>query len=137
VAKINKNIKGKRARIKKKKIRVSFNEAVVHIYSSFNNTVITLTDKSGNVLFWSSGGKIGYKGSKKSTPFAAQLAGEEVAKSALEMGVTKVQVIVKGPGGGRESAIRSLNGNGLEITLIEDATPLPHNGCRPRKARRV
>ncbi len=122
---------------KKKRVRLSFNEGVAHIHSSFNNTIVSLTDKAGNILTWSSGGKIGYKGSKKSTPFAAQLAGEEVAAAALEMGVNKVKVVVKGPGGGRESAIRALNGNGLEITMIEDKTPIPHNGCRPRKTRRV
>ncbi|MCK5052265.1 MAG: 30S ribosomal protein S11 [Candidatus Cloacimonetes bacterium] len=122
---------------KKKRVRLSYNEGVAHIHSSFNNTIVSLTDKAGNLLTWSSGGKIGYKGSKKSTPFAAQLAAEEVAAAALEMGVNKVKVIVKGPGGGRESAIRALNANGLEITLIEDKTPIPHNGCRPRKTRRV
>ena len=122
---------------KKKKVRLSYNEGVAHIHSSFNNTIVSLTDKAGNLLTWSSGGKIGYKGSKKSTPFAAQLAAEEVATAALEMGVNKVKVIVKGPGGGRESAIRALNANGIEITLIEDKTPIPHNGCRPRKTRRV
>jgi len=122
---------------KKKRVRLSFNEGVAHIHSSFNNTIVSLTDKAGNILTWSSGGKIGYKGSKKSTPFAAQLAAEEVAAAAIEMGVNKVKVIVKGPGGGRESAIRALNANGLEITLIEDKTPIPHNGCRPRKTRRV
>ena len=122
---------------KKKKVRLSYNEGVAHIHSSFNNTIVSLTDKAGNLLTWSSGGKIGYKGSKKSTPFAAQLAAEEVAAAAIEMGVNKVKVIVKGPGGGRESAIRALNANGIEITLIEDKTPIPHNGCRPRKTRRV
>ncbi|MEA2096636.1 MAG: 30S ribosomal protein S11 [Candidatus Cloacimonadota bacterium] len=122
---------------KKKKVRLSYNEGVAHIHSSFNNTIVSLTDKAGNLLTWSSGGKIGYKGSKKSTPFAAQLAAEEVATAALEMGVNKVKVVVKGPGGGRESAIRALNANGIEITLIEDKTPIPHNGCRPRKTRRV
>lgn len=122
---------------KKKRVRLSFNEGVAHIHSSFNNTIVSLTDKAGNILTWSSGGKIGYKGSKKSTPFAAQLAGEEVAAAALEMGVNKVKVVVRGPGGGRESAIRALNGNGIEITMIEDKTPIPHNGCRPRKTRRV
>jgi len=122
---------------KKKRVRLSYNEGVAHIHSSFNNTIVSLTDKAGNLLTWSSGGKIGYKGSKKSTPFAAQLAAEEVAAAAIEMGVNKVKVIVKGPGGGRESAIRALNANGLEITLIEDKTPIPHNGCRPRKTRRV
>jgi small subunit ribosomal protein S11 len=122
---------------KKKRVRLSFNEGVAHIHSSFNNTIVSLTDKAGNILTWSSGGKIGYKGSKKSTPFAAQLAAEEVAAAALEMGVNKVKVVVKGPGGGRESAIRALNSNGIEITMIEDKTPIPHNGCRPRKTRRV
>jgi len=122
---------------KKKRVRLSYNEGVAHIHSSFNNTIVSLTDKAGNILSWSSGGKIGYKGSKKSTPFAAQLAAEEVAAAAAEMGVNKVKVIVRGPGSGRESAIRALNTNGLEITLIEDRTPIPHNGCRPRKTRRV
>ncbi len=122
---------------KKKRVRLSSNEGVAHIHSSFNNTIVSLTDKAGNILSWSSGGKIGYKGSKKSTPFAAQLAAEEVAAAAAQMGVNKVKVIVRGPGGGRESAIRALNANGLEITLIEDRTPIPHNGCRPRKTRRV
>ena len=122
---------------KKKRVRLSYNEGVAHIHSSFNNTIVSLTDKAGNLLTWSSGGKIGYKGSKKSTPFAAQLAAEEVAAAAIEMGVNKVKVIVKGPGGGRESAIRALNANGIEITLIEDKTPIPHNGCRPPKKRRV
>ncbi len=129
-----KNVK---TRVKKKRVRLSFNEGVAHIHSSFNNTIVSLTDKAGNVLSWSSGGKIGYKGSKKSTPFAAQLAAEEVAKAALEMGINKVQVVVKGPGGGRESAIRALDSNGLQITMITDTTPIPHNGCRPRKTRRI
>lgn len=122
---------------KKKKVRLTFNEGIAHIHSSFNNTIVSLTDKAGNMLTWSSGGKIGYKGSKKSTPFAAQLAAEEVAKKALEMGINKVKVLVKGPGGGRESAIRSLDANGLQITMITDTTPIPHNGCRPRKTRRI
>ncbi len=122
---------------KKKKVRLTFNEGIAHIHSSFNNTIVSLTDKAGNMLTWSSGGKIGYKGSKKSTPFAAQLAAEEVAKKALEMGINKVMVLVKGPGGGRESAIRSLDANGLQITMITDTTPIPHNGCRPRKTRRI
>jgi len=126
-----------KTRTKKKRVRLSFNEGVAHIHSSFNNTIVSLTDKAGNVLTWSSGGKIGYKGSKKSTPFAAQLAAEEVAKSALDMGINKVQVVVTGPGGGRESAIRSLDSNGLQITMITDTTPIPHNGCRPRKTRRI
>ena len=122
---------------KKKKVRLTFNEGIAHIHSSFNNTIVSLTDKAGNILTWSSGGKIGYKGSKKSTPFAAQLAAEEVAKKAIEMGINKVKVLVKGPGGGRESAIRSLDANGLQITMITDTTPIPHNGCRPRKTRRI
>ncbi len=122
---------------KKKKVRLTFNEGVAHIHSSFNNTIVSLTDKAGNMLTWSSGGKIGYKGSKKSTPFAAQLAAEEVAKKAIDMGINKVKVLVKGPGGGRESAIRSLDANGLQITMITDTTPIPHNGCRPRKTRRI
>ena len=122
---------------KKKKVRLTFNEGIAHIHSSFNNTIVSLTDKAGNMLTWSSGGKIGYKGSKKSTPFAAQLAAEEVAKKALEMGINKVKVLVKGPGGGRESAIRSLDANGLQIIMITDTTPIPHNGCRPRKTRRI
>jgi small subunit ribosomal protein S11 len=127
----------KRARTKKKRIRVSFNEGVAHIHATFNNTIVSLTDKTGNMITWSSGGKIGYKGSRKSTPFAAQLAAEEVAKAALEIGINKVQVVVKGPGSGRESAIRSLDANGLTVTMITDTTPIPHNGCRPRKVRRI
>jgi small subunit ribosomal protein S11 len=124
-------------RVKKKRVRLSYNEGTAYIHSSFNNTIVTITDRAGNALTWSSGGKIGYKGSKKSTPFAAQLAAEEVAKAALDMGINKVNVIVKGPGGGRESAIRSLDANGLQVTMISDATPIPHNGCRPRKTRRI
>ncbi|MCD6180887.1 MAG: 30S ribosomal protein S11 [Candidatus Cloacimonetes bacterium] len=126
-----------KTRVKKKRVRLAFNEGVAHVHSSFNNTIITLSDKAGNVLTWSSGGKIGYKGSKKSTPFAAQVAGEEVAKKALDMGITRVRVIVRGPGGGRESALRAMNATGLQITSITDATPIPHNGCRPRKTRRI
>ena len=122
---------------KKKRVRLSFNEGIANIHSSFNNTIVSLSDKAGNTLTWSSGGKIGYKGSKKSTPFAAQLAAEEVAKTALEMGINKVRVIVKGPGGGREAAIRALDANGLQVTMIKDVTPIPHNGCRPRKTRRI
>ncbi len=112
-------------------------EGIVHIRATFNNTIINITDKDGNTVCWGTPGKSGFKGSRKSTPFAAQLAAEEVAKSALEMGITKVAVIVNGPGGGRESAVRALDGNGLRITMITDVTPIPHNGCRPRKTRRV
>ncbi|MBM3319817.1 MAG: 30S ribosomal protein S11 [Candidatus Eisenbacteria bacterium] len=108
-----------------------------HIQSTFNNTIVTITDSKGNVVSWSSAGRIGFKGSKKSTPFAAQLAAEESAKVALSMGLRKVEVLVKGPGAGREAAIRSLQAAGLDISSIRDVTPIPHNGCRPPKRRRV
>ncbi|MGI6197891.1 MAG: 30S ribosomal protein S11 [Candidatus Cloacimonadaceae bacterium] len=127
----------KKTRVKKRRVRLAFDEGIVFVHSSFNNTIITLTDRAGNVLAWSSGGKIGYKGSRKSTPFAAQMAAGEVAKVGAEMGITKVGVIVKGPGGGRESSIRALNAAGLKVTMIKDATPIPHNGCRPPKTRRI
>jgi len=127
----------KAARLKKKRVRLAFDEGVAHIHSSFNNTIVNITDKAGNVLVWSSGGKNGYKGSRKSTPFAAQLAAEEVAKAAIDMGIARVAVIVKGPGGGRESAIRAMNAAGLRVTSIKDTTPIPHNGCRPPKTRRI
>lgn len=126
-----------RRKMRKKKVRVAFDEGVAHIHSSFNNTVVSLTDKGGNAITWSSGGKIGYKGSKKSTPFAAQLAATEVAEYALEIGINKVSAIIKGPGSGREAAVRALNAAGLKILAIKDATPLPHNGCRPPKMRRI
>ena len=112
-------------------------KGVAHIKASFNNTVITITDKTGGALCWASAGMIGYKGSRKSTPFAAQRAAEELAIKARKMGIRELDVRVKGPGGGRESAIRALKAGGLEIRSIEDVTPLPHNGCRPRKKRRV
>jgi len=121
----------------KKKIRRSVTKAIAHIKATFNNTIITITDTSGEVLCWSSAGTIGYKGSRKSTPFAAQRAAERCAELAQKYGVKEVEVRVKGPGGGRESAIRSLQAAGLEIRAIEDVTPLPHNGCRPSKRRRV
>jgi small subunit ribosomal protein S11 len=108
-----------------------------HIKTSFNNTIVSLTDKDGNVIAWESAGSAGFKGSRKSTPFAAQLAAERCAEKALKMGMKEVEVRVKGPGSGRESAIRSLQAAGLKIRAIEDVTPLPHNGCRPRKRRRV
>lgn len=127
----------RKTRIKKKRVRLSINEGLVFVHSSFNNTIVSLTDRSGNVLAWSSGGKIGYKGSRKSTPFAAQMAATEVAKIGMEMGIQKVGVIVKGPGGGRESSIRALNAAGIKVTMIKDATPIPHNGCRPPKTRRI
>lgn len=122
---------------KKKKVRRSVDKGQAHIRSTFNNTIITLTDMEGNVLSWSSGGNVGYKGSRKSTPFAAQLAAETAAKEAMEHGLREVEVFVKGPGAGRESAIRSLQSAGLEVSLIKDETPIPHNGCRPPKRRRV
>ncbi len=127
----------KKTRVKKKRVRLAFDEGLIFVHSSFNNTIVSLTDKSGNVLAWSSGGKIGYKGSRKSTPFAAQLAAGEVAKAGQEMGITKVGMIVKGPGGGRESAIRAVNAAGIRVTMIKDETPIPHNGCRPPKTRRI
>jgi small subunit ribosomal protein S11 len=110
---------------------------VAHIKATFNNTIITLTDKDGNVIAWASTGKVAFTGSKKSTPFAAQVAAEAAAKEAIAMGLRRVEVWVKGPGVGREAAVRSLQGAGLEISAIRDVTPIPHNGCRPPKRRRV
>ena len=108
-----------------------------HIKSTFNNTIVSITDVSGNVISWSSSGTCGFKGSRKSTPFAAQLAAEDAAKKAMDHGMRSISVYVKGPGSGRESALRALNAAGFKITLIRDVTPVPHNGCRPRKRRRV
>lgn len=127
--------KGEKKKARKKE-KVDAN-GVAHIKASFNNTIITLTDVYGNVIAWSSSGRVGFKGSRKSTPYASQQAGAEVAKKAMDMGLEKVSVEVKGPGSGRESAIRSLAAAGLEITSIRDVTPLPHNGCRPKKKRRI
>jgi small subunit ribosomal protein S11 len=110
---------------------------VAHIHASFNNTIVTITDTSGNVITWSSSGSKGFKGSRKSTPFASQLAAEAAAKKAMENGMRQVEVYVKGPGTGRESAIRAIQAAGLEIVAIKDVTPIPHNGCRPPKRRRV
>ena len=121
----------------KKKERKNVTYGMAHIKSSFNNTIITFTDLQGNTLSWASSGNVGFKGSRKSTPFAAQLAAEAAARRAMEHGVRKVDVSVKGPGSGRESAIRALQAIGLEISSIKDVTPVPHNGCRPRKKRRV
>jgi small subunit ribosomal protein S11 len=126
----------KRSRTKKKSRKVDAN-GVAHIRASFNNTIITLTDQKGNTISWASSGKMGLKGSKKSTPFAAQLAGSACGKEAMDMGLRKVEVWVNGPGNGRESAIRALSSVGLEVTSIRDVTPIPHNGCRPPKRRRV
>ena len=122
---------------KKSKIKKKFSSGVAHIVSSFNNTIITITDEKGNALAWSSSGHKGFKGSRKSTPFAAQLAAEEAGKKAMENGMKNVEVIIKGPGSGRESAIRALGSSGLNVTIIKDITPIPHNGCRPPKKRRV
>lgn len=127
----------RKTRTKRRRIRLSFDEGIVFVHSSFNNTIVSLADRSGNILTWSSGGRVGYKGSRKATPFAAQLAATEVSKAGMEMGITRVGVIVKGPGSGRESAIRAVNASGLKVTMIKDATPIPHNGCRPPKTRRI
>jgi small subunit ribosomal protein S11 len=126
----------KKKRTKKSKRRVDA-LGVAHIRATFNNTIIALTDASGGVISWASAGRSGFKGSKKSTPFAAQVAAETAAREAMEMGLRKVEVWVKGPGSGREASIRSLAAAGLEITSIRDVTPIPHNGCRPPKRRRV
>jgi small subunit ribosomal protein S11 len=121
----------------KKKIKKNIPVGGVYIQSSFNNTIITITDPRGNVVSWSSGGVVGFKGSRKSTPFAAQLAAENAAKKAIENGMRTVDVYVKGPGAGREAALRALQSSGLKVHLIKDVTPIPHNGCRPPKRRRV
>ena len=120
-----------------KKAKRNVPRAIVHVQASFNNTIVTVADPSGETLCWDSAGTIGFKGSRKSTPFAAQKAAEKVAEKAMKMGVREVEVLVKGPGAGRESAIRALSASGLKIRAIEDVTPIPHNGCRPRKRRRV
>ena len=121
----------------KKKVKKNILNGVVHIQSSFNNTIITITDPMGNVISWSTAGMNGFKGSRKSTPFAAQLASEDAAKKAREHGLKNVEVYVKGPGPGRESAVKSLQASGLTVTMIKDVTPVPHNGCKPPKRRRV
>jgi len=122
---------------RRKKITRNLEKGQAHIKSTFNNTIISITDMEGNVVAWSSAGKVGYEGSRKSTPFAAQIAAEDVAEEVEEMGLKDIQIFVKGPGSGRESAIRSLQSAGLNISLIKDITPIPHNGCRPPKRRRV
>jgi small subunit ribosomal protein S11 len=122
---------------KKGKEKKNVANGVAHIHASFNNTIVTITDTSGNVITWSSSGSKGFKGSRKSTPFASQLAAETAAKKAMEHGMRQVEVYVKGPGTGRESAIRAIQAAGLEIVAIKDVTPIPHNGCRPPKRRRV
>ncbi len=122
---------------RKKKVKKNVPVGVAHIYSSFNNTIVSITDPAGNVVSWSSSGCNGFKGSRKSTPFAAQVAGENAARKAREAGLKSVSVLVKGPGAGRESALRALHLSGIQVTNIKDITPVPHNGCRARKTRRV
>ncbi|MDP8233955.1 MAG: 30S ribosomal protein S11 [Candidatus Saelkia tenebricola] len=124
-------------RTKKKKITRHVDAGVAHIYATFNNTIITITDKEGKVLSWATGGVVGFKGTRKSTPFAAQLASKHAAKRAMEYGMKEIIVYVKGPGAGRETAIRALQAAGLSVRAIKDVTPIPHNGCRPPKKRRV
>ena len=128
---VAKNLKTKR------KIKKNVPSGIAYINSTFNNTIITITDLNGNTISWSSSGNKGFKGSRKSTPFAAQLAAEEAGKKAMDHGMKNVEVIIKGPGSGRESAIRALGSTGLNISIIKDITPIPHNGCRPPKRRRV
>ena len=127
----------KKVRSRRKKERKNVEHGAAHIKSTFNNSIVTLTDAAGNALSWASAGGLGFRGSRKSTPFAAQMAAETSAKAAMEHGLKSIEVYVKGPGAGREAAIRSLQAAGLEVTLIKDVTPIPHNGCRPPKRRRV
>ena len=124
-------------KVTRRKDRKNIEKGAAHIHSSFNNTIVTITDVAGNSVSWSSAGTLGFKGSRKSTPYAAQMAAEDAAKKATEHGLKSVEVYVKGPGSGRESAIRALQSAGLEISMIKDVTPIPHNGCRPPKRRRV
>ena len=130
------NTKGKKV-VRKRREKKNIEKGAVHIRSSFNNTMVTVTDANGNALSWASSGGLGFRGSRKSTPFAAQTAAETAAQAAMEHGLKTVEVYVKGPGAGREAAIRALQAVGLEVTLIKDVTPVPHNGCRPPKRRRV
>lgn len=138
MASVNKASKGKSksTTARKKKIKRSFTKGVAHIHSTFNNTIVAITDTQGNVIAWSSAGALGYKGAKKATPFAAQLAAQAAAKTAFDQGLRQVDVEVKGPGAGRESAVRALASVGLQVLSIEDTTPIPHNGCRPPKRPR-
>ena len=121
----------------KKKVKKNVSEGIAHVHTSFNNTIITITDRQGNALSWATSGGAGFKGSRKSTPFAAQVAAEAAGKAAQEYGVKNIEVRIKGPGPGRESSVRALNSVGLKITSIQDITPVPHNGCRPPKKRRI
>ena len=127
----------KRTAVRKRRERKNIERGAAHIQSTFNNTIITITDVQGNALTWASAGGLGFKGSRKSTPYAAQMAAETAAKAAMEHGLKTVEVFVKGPGSGREAAIRALQAAGLEVNMIKDVTPIPHNGCRPPKRRRV
>ena len=129
-------MKGKNAPVRKKIKRVVI-DGLAHIYASFNNTIVTITDRQGNVLSWATSGGSGFRGSRKSTPYAAQVAAERAAEVALEYGLKNLDVMVRGPGPGRESAVRALNAKGFKVTSISDVTPIPHNGCRPSKRRRV
>jgi len=130
-------VAGKKVVRTKRKVSKNIESGVAHIRSTFNNTIVTIADTTGNVLSWASAGGMGFRGSRKSTPFAAQMAAEQAAKGAMEHGLKKIEVFVKGPGGGREAAIRALQAAGLEVNSIKDVTPIPHNGCRPPKRRRV
>ena len=121
----------------RKKVKKSVSDGIAHVHASFNNTIITITDRQGNTLSWATAGGAGFKGSRKSTPFAAQVAAEQAGRTAMEYGIKTLDVLVKGPGPGRESSIRSLNALGIKITSISDVTPVPHNGCRPPKRRRI
>ena len=130
-------VQAKKTTTRRRKERKNIEKGQAHIHSSFNNTIVTITDVQGNAISWASSGELGFKGSKKSTPFASQMAAETAAKAAMEHGLKSVEVFVKGPGSGREAAIRALQTAGLEISMIKDVTPIPHNGCRPPKRRRV
>ncbi|RKP43314.1 30S ribosomal protein S11 [Trinickia fusca] len=134
MAKASNNTAAQRVR---KKVKKNVAEGVVHVHASFNNTIITITDRQGNALAWATSGGQGFKGSRKSTPFAAQVAAESAGRVAMEYGVKNLEVRIKGPGPGRESAVRALHGLGIKITTISDVTPVPHNGCRPPKRRRI
>ncbi len=127
----------KKTSVKKKKVKKNIPHGIAHIKSNFNNTIISITDLEGNLISWGSSGAVGFKGSKKGTPFAAQSAGERAAVTAKENGMQQVDILVKGPGPGRETAIRAIQAAGIEVVSIKDVTPIPHNGCRPRKRRRV
>ncbi len=127
----------RRKKVTKKRDKIKVHEGVAHVQTTFNNTLVTISDKSGNSLVWSSAGSLGFKGSRKGTPYAAQMAAQVASRKAMEMGMRHIDVYIKGPGAGRESAIRAIQATGLEINIIRDVTPVPHNGCKPPKRRRV